>query len=521
MKNLPLGIQTFRDIVDKDNNYYYVDKTKFAYDLVTKNKYKQVFLTRPRRFGKSLFLSTLKELFKGNKELFEGLYIYDKWNWDETFPVIHISFSSTRGSRESLLSELRTNIRYYYNQYNLTYDYSKSIETNFSLLITEICKLINKKVVILIDEYNKPILDRVEDKIEREWAESQLTEFYSCLNELKKYIRFAFLTGVSKFNQVSIFSCLNNLVDISLTAEFGDICGYTNAELKTVFEERLTDVDRDKLKEYYDGYDFNGSKLYAPQDILHFFCYDFHYGNYWFSSGSFSYLIKLMEDNNYGISDFVSFKPLKTYNELLSPFSVDNLDFPVLLYQSGYLTISEKEVKNNLVYYKLDFPNLFVKSSFYKELCKDIIPIRYYSQSNISAYESLYLADFKLLEESIQFFFEGIQYQNNLILNDRNKFEDLNSIYISLFFSFLQSLGFYCKCESLTNHGRLDLYVRTSNNLYIFEFKIGKSDALQQILDRKYYEKYLGDTKRDLYLVGINFDVNDKNISKIEYKKLN
>ncbi len=520
MKNLPLGIQTFRDIVDKDNNYYYVDKTKFAYDLVTNNKYKQVFLTRPRRFGKSLFLSTLKELFKGNKQLFEGLYIYDKWNWEDNYPVIHIIMPSSYTGRKTFNELLTYKIKFYFNAYGMTYDNSMTHKENFCNLIKNVYTLKNKKVVILIDEYNKPILDRVEDKIEREWAEAQLTEFYSCLNELNKYIRFAFLTGVSKFNQVSIFSCLNKIVDISLTAEFGDICGFTNSEFKTVFEERLKNVEINKIKQYYDGYNFNGQNVYTPQDILHFFCYDFHYGNYWFSSGSFSYLIKLMEDNKYGISDFVSFSPLKTHNELLSPFSVENLDLAVLLYQSGYLTISEKEVKNNLVHYKLDFPNLFVKSSFYRELCKAIIPIRYYSQSNNSAYEALYLADFKLLEESIQLFFEGIQYQNNLILNDRNKFEDLNSIYISLFFSFLQSLGFYCKCESITNNDRLDMYLKVSNYNYIIEFKASKSDAIAQIEDKKYYEKYLDDTKRELYIVGINFDVNEKNISKVEYKKI-
>ncbi len=514
MKNLPIGIQTFSEIIDQNNNYYYVDKTKFAYNLVT--NYKYTFLSRPRRFGKSLFVDTLKELFEGNKELFKDLYIFDKWNWDEKYPVIHMSFFSAKSDKNSFIKEEINSIENNYNNFGLEYNYNTTPEINFNNLIKEVSIKYNKKVVILIDEYDKPILERIDNDEEREWAMSELKSLYTSIKDKDQYIKFAFLTGVTKFSQVSIFSGLNNLEDISLTPEFGDICGYTTNDLNTVFKERLDNVDMNKLKEYYDGYDFAGSKLYAPQDILQFFRNDLKYKNYWFNSGTPSYLVKLLETNNFNIKDFNSGNIRKTDDQLTSPYDVENLDLPILLYQSGYLTISDEQEIGSSTYYKLDFPNISVRSSFYNILCKFIFEGDI-TNTNITLYQALELADFDLMEKTIRTLFASIPHQYNPVMGDSSRISDYEGFYSSILFSHLKATSAYIEGESSTNKGRLDLYVRTVDNQYVFEFKIGKANALQQILDKKYYEKYLGDTKRALYLVGINFDVDEKNISKIEY----
>ncbi len=517
MKNLPIGIQSFSKIRDKERNYYYVDKTKFAYNLV--NSYNVAFLSRPRRFGKSLFVDTLKELFEGNKELFEGLFIYDKWNWNEKYPVIHISFFSAKQDKQSLINEEINSIKKNYEKFGLVYNQETTPEINFNNLIEEVSLKSNKKVVILIDEYDKPILERIDNDEERQWAMSELKSLYTSIKDKDQYIQFAFLTGVTKFSQVSIFSGLNNLVDISLKCEFGDVCGYTNNDINTVFKERLDNIDMNKLKEYYDGYDFEGSKLYAPQDILQFFDNDFKYKNYWFNSGTPSYLLKLLETNNFNIKNFDSGNIKKTDDQLTSPYDVDNLDLPILLYQSGYLTISEEQEIGSSTYYKLDFPNISVRSSFYNILCKFIFEGDV-TNSNITLYQALELADFDLMEKTIRTLFASIPHQYNPVMGDSNRISDYEGFYSSILFAHLKAVNVFIDGESSTNKGRLDLYIRTSKHQYVFEFKIGKSDALAQILDRKYYEKYLGDTTRDLYLVGINFDINDKNISKIGYMKL-
>ncbi len=517
MKNLPIGIQSFSKIRDKKRNYYYVDKTKFAYNLV--NSYNVAFLSRPRRFGKSLFVDTLKELFEGNKELFKDLYIFDKWNWNEKYPVINISFFSAKQDKQSLINEEINSIKKNYDKFGLVYNQETTPEINFNNLIEEVSLKYNKKVVILIDEYDKPILERIDNTEEREWAMSELKSLYTSIKNSDQYIQFAFLTGVTKFSQVSIFSGLNNLEDISLTPEFGDICGYTTNDLNTVFKERLDNVDMNKLKEYYDGYDFAGSKLYAPQDILQFFRNDLVYDNYWFNSGTPSYLVKLLETNKFNIKDFDSGNIRKSRSQLTSPYDGGTLDLPILLYQSGYLTIKDKLGNPDRIKYELDFPNISVRSSFYDILCGFI----YEGNKEIAKenlYDALDFADFDLMEKTIRTLFASIPHQYNPVMGDSSRISDYEGFYSSILFSHIKATTAFIEAESSTNKGRLDLYVKTANYHYLFEFKIGKSNALQQILDKKYYEKYLGDTKRPLYLVGINFDKEDKNISKLEYREI-
>ena len=293
MKKLPIGIQTFSEI--RTENYIYIDKTKLAYALIENGKY--YFLSRPRRFGKSLFIDTLKNIFESKKELFKGLYIYDKLDWAKSFPVININFAGGVIRDEKLLNEKITNKLFEIaGNYEITLKY-KNISDQFEELIKKIHNKFNRKVVILIDEYDKPILDNITDPSMASDMRDGLKNLYSVIKGTDEYIKFVFLTGVSKFSKVSIFSGLNNLEDITLNEDYATICGYTQNDLETSFASHLENVDMDKLREWYNGYNFLGDNVYNPFDILLFIKNRFKYNSYWFSTGTPSFLIYLIKQN--------------------------------------------------------------------------------------------------------------------------------------------------------------------------------------------------------------------------------
>jgi hypothetical protein len=274
MQKLPAGIQTFSEIIEDD--YVYIDKTKYIHEITSKGK--SYFLSRPRRFGKSLFLSTLKNLFEGNKKLFEGLYIYDKWDWNETYPVIHIDLA---GRNYKTLSELETKLNNIINRIARNFQvkiYGDSVDEKFTDLITGIYKKTNKKVVVLIDEYDKPILSNLQNENLNE-IQAELGNFYEVLKTNDQYIKFIFITGISQFAQVSVFSKLNNIDDLTLIDEFNSICGYTQEELEQNFQnyiQKLADKFQmtyletlEKIKRYYNGYSWNGKEsVYNPYSTL-------------------------------------------------------------------------------------------------------------------------------------------------------------------------------------------------------------------------------------------------------------
>ena len=299
MKKLPTGIYTFRDI--REDNYVYVDKTKEAYELI--NNYRYVFLSRPRRFGKSLFLDTLREIFRGSKELFKDLYIYDKHDF-EPHPVIKISWAGDLKSLEAVKKWALLELKINQKELNIQCEDKDNPSTCFKELIEKAYHKYGKKVVILIDEYDKPILDNIEKenldiaKQNREF----LRGFYTIIKDSDAYIRLAFLTGVSRFSRVSIFSGLNNLVDISLNPKYAEICGFTHNNLKNEFKEYLEGVDLEEVRKWYNGYNFLGkNKLYNPFDILQFIDNDYRFSNYWFKTGTPSFLIKMLKDRNYNV----------------------------------------------------------------------------------------------------------------------------------------------------------------------------------------------------------------------------
>ena len=326
MKNLPIGISTLKTIIIE--NMVYVDKTQIAHKLIESTG--RYFLSRPRRFGKSLFLDTLKEIFEGNKELFKGLYIYDHWNWEKKYPVIKIDFASGGGKNSE---EFNVRIKYILqsNAEHLKLDikFDTDIQGVLANLIKAALAKYNSKVVILIDEYDKPMLDNIENPDVLIEMRDLLKNLYSVIKDQDANLQFVFLTGVSKFSKVNIFSGINNLNDITLDENCATICGYTQNDLETDFAEHLQGVDWDKLKLWYNGYNFLGEKVYNPFDILLFVDKNKEYRNYWFETGSPSFLIKLFQKNKYFLPDL---NDIEVGEEILNSYDIDKLSIATLLF---------------------------------------------------------------------------------------------------------------------------------------------------------------------------------------------
>jgi len=506
MKKLPIGIHTFSKIIEDD--YLYIDKTKEAYEMLS--SYQYVFLSRPRRFGKSLFLTTLQAIFEGKKELFKGLYIYDKYDF-EPYPVIRIHWGGNFTSEFNFQSEVQSTLNWNAEYLGVTLDKTLSLSAQFDSLIKGTYKKYNKRVVILIDEYDKPILDNITDAEMRNYARDTLKGLYEHIKYNDEYVKFAFLTGVSKFSKVSIFSGLNNLVDISLYPRYGNICGYTQADLETSFQPYMKDVDMEKVKRWYDGYNFLKDNVYNPFDILNFCANGHLYKNYWFETGSPSFLIKLIKEQSYYLPQLEN---ISIDEDQLGAFDIERINFEVLLYQSGYLTIREAKQVEDAVFYSLKIPNLEVKSSLNKNIISmltDSDPIS--SRLSRNMLMALHSSDKDGVKDALYTLFASLPYQNYA----NNNISIYEGFYASVAYAFLASLAVPLIGEDTTNRGRIDLTLNMEQKIYIIEFKVGSGDALQQIKAKKYYEKYRN-MHKDIYLVGINFDELERNVSEFTWE---
>jgi len=506
MKKLPIGIQTFSEIITE--NYVYVDKTEFALNLIQQGKY--YFLSRPRRFGKSLFLDTLKEIFSGNKEYFEGLYIYDKYEFEE-YPVLKINFGGVRNSVE-LIEQIFFTLRHNATKMDITSN-SENFSICFADLIRQAHHKYGKRVVILIDEYDKPILDVIDEPEVSKANLEILKSFYSVIKDNDEYVKFAFITGVTKFAKVSVFSGLNNLDDLTLDKDFAAIAGYSQNDIETTFKPYLNGVDFDKLKEWYNGYSFNGEKIYNPFDILLFISKGLVYDNYWFSTGTQAFLIKLLKEGNYFIPRLEN---LVTGKELVDCFDIENVKLEPILFQSGYLTIDKiEELEFGGFNYHLKHPNKEVQISFNDILITYLTGNDTYIPVKSALFQALKDGDLEKLKDTLNSVFASIPY-NNYVNNTISNYE---GYYASVIYAYIAALGIKVIAEDVTSLGRIDLTIFVADKLYILEFKVGSEDALAQIKEKKYEQKYL-DCNRVIYLVGINFDDSEKNISKFQYEKL-
>ncbi len=517
MKHLTTSLYTFEKLIE--GNYLYVDKTEYIWNMV-REPYGIYFLSRPRRFGKSLTLSTLKAIFQKKKRLFEGLALESKpYEWEE-YPVIHIDLgevpaSSAAELNEALMSVLDSTAE----EYGIALT-AGTASSRFSELIRALQD--RGKVVILIDEYDKPILDNAtKDNVES--IREVLENFYSVIKATEPYQRFVFLTGVSKFSKVSVFSKLNNLTDITMDSRYATMLGYTQEELEKYFAGHIDaitedrDVDRNallkQLKEWYNGYKFhqNAKSVYNPVSIGKFFGSQGEFRNYWFETGTPSFLLKLAREQHFDFEERLS----KPVGELaFSSYEIDKLKPLALLLQTGYLTIRETEVEDQIVFYHLDFPNREVEAAFEAYLLDEYADIE---KENVEYYaamiaKTLRNGDVDGMMDKMKKFFVNIPYDIQI---DREKY------YQTIFYVIFRLIGLFIEAESRTSTGRIDAVAQTDDYIYIFEFKLDgePEEALEQIRKKEYHHKYR-DSGKQIILVGANFSTDKRNIESWEIEQV-
>jgi hypothetical protein len=505
-KRLPIGIQTLAKI--RSENCYYVDKTPFALRLVEQGSH--YFLSRPRRFGKSLFLDTLAELFAGNRELFVGLYAQDHWDWSVKYPVIRLSFAEGRlESRAELDQRIRWNLEHNRTRLGLAPLGWDDIPGGFADLILAAVAKYGQRAVILVDEYDKPILDNLtEPEIARGMREG-LRNIYSVIKGQDAHIRFAFLTGVSKFSKVSIFSGLNNLRDITVSPEYSAICGYTEADLDRVFGPELEGLDREEIRRWYNGYSWLGERVYNPFDVL-LLLQERTFRPWWFETGTPTFLVELLKSRQ-------TFTPeldaLLADDQLLSAFDVEHIGTEAILWQTGYLTIKNQRRTGARIEYQLGYPNLEVASAFNDVLFKTLwVDPGQASRRSSRLFDLLVALDFAALKDHFQALFASIPadwYRANPVLH-------YEGYWASVFYSHLASLGLDLIPEDVTNQGRIDLTVKLPQAIVILEFKRISGDkptgeALAQLKAKAYADKYRTHGL-PVYLLGIELSSATRNL---------
>ena len=500
MKKLPLGIQTFEKL--RDNDCVYADKTALIYDLVHNGTV--YFLSRPRRFGKSLLVSTLDAYFNGRKELFEGLKIAKLEEEWKKYPVIRIDFGlSGYESNEKLRAVINDVLIGYERKYNITPAETTSYDVRFKNVIIAAKEAANENVVVLIDEYDKPILDALYTDVENV-NRTMISDFYSVLKSCDEYLKFIFLTGITRVPHLNIFSGLNHIRDISMSDQYSAICGITKEELLTVFSDRIDDMAAanemsrreclDKLKLTYDGYHFSKSMtdVYNPFSLINAFA-DNEFSSKWFGSGTPKSLLNILNHQEADISDFV--EDVVAAESDFDSFDPTDDNFLPIMYQTGYLTLKSYDKKSR--FYTLDFPNVEVRTGFYKHLMRRITPIRETKLTGtIQQFRSaLENADMAELETLIRSAVASLPY-----MQDKNYNEDM---YRNILFMMFSLTSYRTTAERVSLLGRADIVVELEDKVYIFELKCcreGNADelaaaALKQIEDKKYAEPYIASGK--------------------------
>ena len=508
MSPLPLGLQTFAEV--REGAYAYVDKTPYALQLIASGKL--YFLARPRRFGKSLFLDTLHNLFEGRRELFTGLHAESNWDWEVKYPVVKLDMSGGFRNADEFSSMLADDLRYAARAIGLDLAQHDEAPRLFKELLHKAYEHYGCKVVVLIDEYDKPMLDNIDDIELADQIRKQLRGFYSVIKAADKHLRFVMLTGVSKFAKVSIFSGLNTLEDITLNPQYGSICGYTEEELGDIFGEYLQGVDREQLRRWYNGYNFLGEKLvYNPHDILHFIKRSQSFGepqfdNYWFESGTPTFVVDLLARDQILAHQL---EPQNVGREILDSCPIDKLELSTILFQSGYLTIESVDRSDpQKPIYKLVCPNASVRSALHNNLFRYYTGIENANHHGVM-YRALRDAQLASVESELQRLFAGIA-TDNYRKNDIAHFE---GYYASVVYSFFVGMGLNVIAEDASSRGRVDLSIQLGANTYIIEFKVVKrkarnNSALQQIIQSGYATKYSG----NVYQIGIEFSETRRNI---------
>lgn len=489
-----LGIQDFREL--RITNRIYVDKTLLINELLQGKTY---FYSHPRRFGKSLLLSTLKYLFQGKKELFEGLWIADKIKWEEfNYPVLHFSFIESGFREVGIQKYMHSQINSQAADHGIELK-EESVSDKIRELVQRVANKNQQKVVFLVDEYDKPIVEylRKDELPTAEEHKKWLRMFYSPLKELDPYLRFVFITGVSKFSKVSLFSDLNQLQDITLQSKYATLLGYTEAEIDYYFQNRLQEIAVEQGKTYnelyaemrkwYNGYSWNGKdKVYNPTSMLNFLDTG-EFKNYWFETGTPTFLIEMLQGNfQYNLEE------VEADMDLVESFRLEALHDITLLFQTGYLTIKEKA--GDVL--TLVYPNQEVRNSMTRHLLR-----AYSKQENVQTmtremYKALTQRNFEQLFKVLRGLFGAIPYQ----IFDAHQ----EKYYHAIIFLTFKLMGYYAQAEPSVSEGRIDVVVETEDAVFLMEFKVNGTieEAMQQIHDKKYYQRYEGTTK-EVYLIGV------------------
>ena len=506
----PIGVQTFEKL--RSEGFVYVDKTALVYKMA--NESSCYFLSRPRRFGKSLLLSTLKAYFEGKKELFEGLAIADlEKDWTE-YPVIHLDLNAKPFTKlQDLHDLLHDQLTVYEREYN-SEAVDKSSEGRFRHLIRSIKEKTGKKVVVLIDEYDKPILQAIGNEDLQDQFRNTLKAFYGVLKSADADLRFTMLTGVTKFGKVSVFSDLNNLNDISMDERFVEVCGITEAELHQYFDEEIDALAQQnrqtkeeayaELRKRYDGYHFceNSVGMYNPFSVLNTL-EKRSYKDYWFATGTPTYLVELLKKSGF---DLQSLSNYETSESALSSIHRAEVNPIPVLFQSGYLTI--KDYDEELKLYMLDFPNEEVKQGFMNFL----IPV----YTSVPENESPAFVG-KFIREVRSGKADDFMIRLRSLLADTpyELIRELENHYQNVMYIITKLMGFYVQAEYRTSRGRIDLLIGTDKYIYIIELKFEGSaeEALHQIQSKDYALPFATDG-REIVRIGANVSKETRNIEQ-------
>ena len=510
MRKLPIGIQTFEKL--REENYLYVDKTAMVYKIASNST--PYFLSRPRRFGKSLLISTFEAYFQGRKDLFHGLAIEKlETRWEE-YPVLHLDLNArkyeTAGDLVAMLNQ-------YLEKWELKYGAEKqerSPEERFAYVIEQAYAQTGKQVVVLIDEYDKPLLQALSDEKLTEEYRWILKAFYGVLKSADRYLRFVFLTGVTKFAQISVFSDLNQLQDISTWPDYSSLCGITKEELLTTFTpeiERLGisngmdfDTTLEQMTKLYDGYHFypHCEGVFNPFSVLNALLQK-RFSSYWFATGTPTMLVDMLKKTDY---DLRQLDGIEVPAAALTDYRADFQNPVPIIYQSGYLTIKDYDSEFN--FFRLGYPNAEVEYGWLNFITPYYTSL---SEANAPFYigkfsQELRAGDVDAFMERLRAFFADIPYE----LNDRTE-----QHYQIIFYLVFKLLGQYIEAEVRSARGRADAVVKTTDYIYVFEFKLDGSvdKALQQIDDKGYLIPYTVDG-RQLVKVGADFNKEDRNIGE-------
>ena len=499
-KGLPIGVQDFETI--RSGDFYYVDKTPLIRRLVDGGRH--YFLSRPRRFGKSLLVDTIKALFEGRETLFRGLDIHDRWDWSVTHPVVRLSFDGKYSEPDDIKRNVLNQLGIIEHAAGLDPASSAgSAPERLQTLLYRLHHETGRRVAVLVDEYDKPILDALGDPALARANRDYLRGLYGIIKGSAAHVRFVFVTGISMFSKVSPFSGLNNLKDISLDPRYAAVCGYTDADMDTVFAPELDGLDRDGIREWYDGYSWRGeARLYNPFDVLLLFD-NRTFKPYWFQTGSPSFLFDTLKSKSVSLLEL---EGCLADRSLVSKFDVDDIGVEALMFQTGYLTITEEIRKGHRTFFRLDYPNLEVRHSLNDHLLacldrNDRVPLE-----EGEALRSLLEAnDFGGFAERFRAWLSGIPYQ----WHNRGDLARYEAWYASLLLMCLRAVGVEVRSEEVTSHGRADMAVELGGQVFILEFRMAEGPdgaeaalaaAFARMRERGYADRYRG---RAVHLVAV------------------